>query len=361
MSDSPGVIRPGMAIVDEYPFPFHEPMGQELLRVMAGFYRTEREALIFTEPFGVDPLRVPPGLSPLHLWYELLQVLATQNTVRAAVQATRDQFPNNPNRAFFDALLADLPIPVSAEPIGTHAPGFDDTVTSPEALLFFDDLTMPAGQIVRLMDTLDKMVATAPAICLLRVRNAIGEFFGTGARIGVRRVLTNHHVLFPKNERAVAVRADFGFDIDASGASLAVTSLAGDPETIRGESADDWAVIDVPEMTDAWPILPLEGAPVPRIGDPTYILQHPGGQQKRLGFVRNTISYVDDAVVRYLTDTRPGSSGAPVFDTAGRLIALHHAGGTPVTVAGRPPVTKNEGIRISRVRERLTANGIGAG
>lgn len=350
-----------MAIVDEYPFPFHKPMGQELLRVLAGFYRTEREALIFTQPFGVDPLNVPSGLSPIHLWYELLQMLATQNTVRLAVQSTRDQFPNNPNRPFFEALLADQPAPVSAEPISHQAPGFDDTVTSPEALLFFDDLTIPSGQIANLIDTLDRMVANAPAVCLLRVRNALGEFFGTGARIGVQMVLTNHHVLFPMNQRAITVRADFGFDIDAGGASLAVTSLVGNPATIRGESADDWAVIDVPEMNAHWPILPLEGAQAPQIGDATYILQHPGGQQKRLGFVRNTISYVDAGVVRYLTDTRPGSSGAPVFDTAGRLIALHHAGGTPTEVVGKPPVTKNEGIRISRVRERLTAHGVVVG
>jgi hypothetical protein len=356
-----GEARTAMAIVDEYPFPFHKPMGQELLRVMAGFYRTEREALIFAQPLGVDPLHVPSGLSALHLWYELLQMLATQNTVRAAVQATRDQFPNNPNRPFFDALLADRTAPVSAEPMGNQAPGFDDTVASPEALLFFDDLTIPAGQIANLIGTLDRMVAMAPAVCLLRVRNALGEFFGTGCRIGVRQVLTNHHVLFPKNHQAIAVRADFGFDIDAEGASLTVTSLACDPATIRGESADDWAVIDVPSMNDAWPILALDGAPEPRIGDAAYILQHPGGQQKRLGFVRNTISYVDAGVLRYLTDTAPGSSGAPVFDRTGRLIALHHAGGTPTEVVGKPPVTKNEGIRISRVRQRLTATGVVVG
>jgi hypothetical protein len=201
------------------------------------------------------------------------------------------------------------------------------------------------------------MIAIAPAICLLRVDNPLGTFFGTGFRIGEDLILSNHHVLFPKNIVATKVQADFGFDVDAGGASIAVTSLPGTVGTIRGEKPDDWAVIRIPGMKPEWPILPLDAAPAPAVGDLAYILQHPGGQQKRLGFVRNTISDIDDGVVKYLTDTEPGSSGAPVFDIAGRLIALHHAGGRPVEVAGKPPVAKNEGIRISRVLARMKASG----
>lgn len=349
------------AILDQFPFPFDKPLGQELMRVMAGLYRTEREAFLVTQPFGIDPLTIPQGLSTINLWHDLLEKLAIQGTVRAAVTAARDQFPNNPRVAFLDALLADKAAPVSAEPIPDHGPGFDDGVTTAEALLFFDDLTMPAGKIPNLIATLNRMIALAPAICLLRVDNAIGSFFGTGFRISQNLILTNHHVLFPKSQQATTVHADFGFDVDAGGASLPVTSLAGTIATIKGEKADDWAVIDVPQMHADWPILALDGAPAPAVGDAAYILQHPGAQQKRLGFVRNTISDVDDALVKYLTDTEPGSSGAPVFDSAGRLIALHHAGGRPVEVAGKPPVSKNEGIRISRVLERLQANGVAVG
>ena len=74
--------------------------------------------------------------------------------------------------------------------------------------------------------------------------------------------------------------------------------------------------------------------------------------------MRNSISDVDEGVVKYLTDTQPGSSGAPVLDAAGRVIAIHHAGGRPVEVLGKPPVSKNEGIRISRVLMRLKQNGV---
>jgi S1-C subfamily serine protease len=235
---------------------------------------------------------------------------------------------------------------------------FDDNVTEPEALLFFDDLTIPVGGVVNLIATLTKMTALASAVCLLRVQNPLGSYFGTGFRIGPRLILTNHHVLFPGDSPATSVQADFGFDVAADGMALAVVSRAGDVGTIKGEAPDDWAVIEVPDMLAEWPILPLDAGLTPKVGDLTYILQHPGGHQKRLGFVRNTISDVKDGIVRYLTDTEPGSSGAPVFDTAGRLIALHHAGGRPVEIAGKPPVAKNEGIRISRVAERLRTNNI---
>ncbi|MER2266120.1 trypsin-like peptidase domain-containing protein [Methylobacterium oxalidis] len=346
------------AIVDAFPYPFDKPMAQELVRVMAGLYRTEREAFAATQPFGIDPLDVTPNLAPLNLWWELLRKLAIMGTVRQAVAAARDQFPNNPRASFLSALLADTTAPLDAAPVDTKGPGFDDRVSQPEALLFFDDLTMPAGKVPNLIETLRRMTANAPAVCLLRVQNEIGSFFGTGFRIGKSLVLTNHHVLFPRGKVAADVHADFGFDVDVQGAALPVTSLPGTAETIEGEKKDDWAVVEVNGMPDDWPVLDLVNAPVPKPGDLAYILQHPNAQQKRLGFVRNMISEVDDGVVRYLTDTEPGSSGAPVFDEQGRLIALHHAGGRPVEVAGKPPVAKNEGIRISRVLERLKATGV---
>jgi endonuclease G len=342
-----------MSIVDEFPFPFDKPMGQELMRVMAALYRTQPEALLLTQPFGIDPLTIQPNLNTINLWHDLLEKLAIAGTVRDVVKAARDQFPNNPRAAFLDALLADRPAAVSAEPVPGEGPRFDDAVSVPEALLFFDDLTMPVGKVPNLIATLNKMIEIAPAVCLLRVENQFGSFFGTGFRIGDNLVLSNYHVLFPKNQMAIKVQADFGFDVDVHGASTAVTSLAGTKGTIKGERADDWAVIEIPNMKGDWPILALDAAPAPKVGDPAYILQHPGAQQKRLGYVRNMISDVDERVVRYLTDTDLGSSGSPVFDNKGRLIALHHAGGQPVEVAGKPPVIKNEGVRITRILGRL--------
>jgi hypothetical protein len=352
-----------MSILNEYPFTFRTPEAQELLRVLARLYPTEQKAVLLTEPFGIDPLNLPSGLSSLNRWYELLHSLAALGTLSDTVRAVRNEFPRSPHTPFLDALLADTPARVSAEPVPAQgsAPAFDDSVSQQEALLFFDDLTIPVGQVHNLITTLNCLLALASAVCLLRIENSRGRFFGTGFRIGPKLILTNHHVLYPKGIRATRVRADFGFDVDANGASLAVKSLAAVAATIQGEEADDWSVIEVPDLQPDWATLSLSSGVVPKVGDAAYILQHPGGQQKRLGFVRNSITDVAPGVIRYLTDTETGSSGAPVFDAHGRLIALHHAGGTPVEVAGRPPVSKNEGVRIDRVFARLQAAGIKLG
>jgi hypothetical protein len=341
-----------MGILDDFPFPLGKPMAKELLRTMARVYRSEDESIRFVAQYGIEEIDIKPGLRSIDRWQDLLDELAKKGKLRAAVKQTNEQNRDAPFASFLDALLADRSAAVSAEPL--RHPGFDDTV-SLEALLFFDDLTMPVGTVANLIATLTRLLEIAPAICLLHVEDALGEYHGTGFRISQDLILTNHHVLYPNGEAATKAVADFGFDVDEKGASLAVTSLRGDIGTIKGEDADDWAVIRVADMRPEWPVIALDGAPAPNVGDLAYILQHPQGQKKRLGFVRNKITDVSDSVIRYLTDTEQGSSGAPVFDPQGRVIALHHLGGLPVKVVGKPPVAKNEGVRISRVLARLKA------
>jgi V8-like Glu-specific endopeptidase len=70
------------------------------------------------------------------------------------------------------------------------------------------------------------------------------------------------------------------------------------------------------------------------------------------------VTGIDARVVHYLSDTQQGSSGSPVLDAQGRIIALHHAGGRPQEVAGRPPLRRNEGIRIERVQAGALAAGL---
>ena len=108
-------------------------------------------------------------------------------------------------------------------------------------------------------------------------------------------------------------------------------------------------------------MIALASSVAPELDGGAFVIQHPAGGRKRVAYARNQITYVDDEVVHYLSDTQTGSSGAPVFDGLGRLIALHRAGGEPQEIAGQAPVRENEGVRIDRVRQGIAALGIALG
>lgn len=343
-----------VAFLETFPFPFNTPAGQELWRTIAGLVPVPNDAIALAEKFDVDPLDLPVHLTPRQLWRVILEKVAAKGNTTDLVKDLLAQNPRNRKAPFLKDLIDDKAVVVSPEPVT----GFDPTVTAPEALLFTDDLTMAAGRVPNLIATLQRLLELAPAVCLLRVENSIGGFTGTGFRIGSDLVLTNHHVLFPEKIKAVTVQVDFGFDVDANGASLPVISLPGDTNTILGDQADDWAVVRVANMQPDIPVINLANAVVPADGERAFIVQHPDGQQKRLGFVRNMITAVTNQSVQYLTDTQPGSSGAPVFNADGKLIALHHRGGTPTQKAGMAPLTKNQGVRISRVVAGLAAQNV---
>jgi S1-C subfamily serine protease len=306
------------------------------------------------ERHGVDPLDLPVNLTPRQLWHVILEKTAARGTTGDLVKELLDQNPRNRKAPFLKALIDDSAVAVSPEPMA----GFDPAVTANEALLFTDDLTIAAGRVPNLIATLQRLLDLVPSVCLLRVENALGAFTGTGFRVSTDLVLTNHHVLFPEKTGAATVRVDFGFDVDTEGASLPVVSLAGDIGTIVGDAADDWAIVKVAGMKAETPIVGIANAPVPAAGDAAFIVQHPDGQQKRVGFVRNRITAVTGDRVQYLTDTQPGSSGAPVFDAGGKLIALHHRGGTPTQQTGKAPLTKNQGVLIGRVAAGLAARNV---
>jgi hypothetical protein len=340
--------------LDSHPFPFNTPAGQELWRTLANLTPAPLDASALAEKFNVDPLDLPVNLTPRQLWHVILEKTASKGTTRDLVKDVLDQNPRSPKALFLKNLIENKAVVVSPEPVN----GFDPTVTQPEAMLFTDDLTIAAGLVPDLIATLQRLHALAPSVCLLRVENAFGGFTGTGFRIGSDVVLTNHHVLFPEKTKAASVWIDFGFDVDVTGASLPVVSIAGDTNTIAGDLNDDWAIIRVAGMDATIPAIGIKNAPVPAEGGRAFILQHPDGQQKRLGFVRNMITGVTDDRVQYLTDTQPGSSGAPVFDADGKLIALHHRGGTPTQKTGKAPLTKNQGVRISRVAAGLATQNV---
>lgn len=88
------------------------------------------------------------------------------------------------------------------------------------------------------------------------------------------------------------------------------------------------------------------------------IIQHPGGGPKQIGLYHNTVVFAGEGRVQYLTDTLPGSSGAPVFNDTWQVVALHHSGGMLREPGTKRSFYRNEGIAITTVLSDITAAGV---
>ncbi|HWK25099.1 MAG TPA: serine protease [Solirubrobacter sp.] len=351
-------------LLDTFPYPFADPHGQELHTTLTQLHPSVPMALAVVQRAGLDTTFLNPQQAPVLFWHDVLEQAAGAGLLRALVTTVRDLLnAAAPRRPFLDALLADAPAPIAAEPRRPDGSAAflsgDDSVAEPEALLYHDDLTLQIGRVPALIETLGRLLVLAPAVCRLAVDFQGLGTYGTAFRISQDLLLTNWHVLHHPQTGALAsaVTAEFGYEDDGRGGALAATVVPCDVASIVTEEDDDWAVIAAP-LEPAWPVLKLSEAAEPVLGGPAYIVQHPAGDRKRLGYVRNQISAFDDRVLHYLTDTDYGSSGSPVFDADGRLIGLHRAGGSPQAVVGKPPLSKNEGVRIPRVVAGLAAHGV---
>jgi hypothetical protein len=85
---------------------------------------------------------------------------------------------------------------------------------------------------------------------------------------------------------------------------------------------DDWTAVRVKGDPTPWGYLDLVDTTV-KVNDYVNIVQHPSGLPKQIALYHNVVAYADDSRVQYLTDTEPGSSGSPVFDSHWRVVAIH--------------------------------------
>ncbi|KIQ02408.1 hypothetical protein RU07_11750 [Agrobacterium tumefaciens] len=190
-----------------------------------------------------------------------------------------------------------------------------------------------------------------------------GQWSGTGFIVGPNLLLTNHHVL---NTIEVARDARVEFNYEISPENL----LAGDgrPPQATQTFAIDPARLFITSPTDdgldytfvwiedaaaiAYGTIPMERAFFTvNKGDSAFIVHHPDGQPKQVSLDDTDILAIDANVLHYTSDTMKGSSGAPVFDRRGRLIALHHASREEDIVLpdGEKSGLVNEGIKIAAI------------
>ena len=86
------------------------------------------------------------------------------------------------------------------------------------------------------------------------------------------------------------------------------------------------------------------------------IVQHPEGRPKLAAIRNNVLTSVAASELRYFTDTRGGSSGAPVMDDGWRVVGLHRGSRNVMGVSfqGRSTAWVNIGTPITAILAALS-------
>ena len=228
---------------------------------------------------------------------------------------------------------------------------------------------------------LERGLAAARAVGRITLRDGDRiSGYATGFLVAPNLLLTNHHV-FDQAATAASAIVEFGYELDTNGRPKSSFRFTLDPTAFFCNDADlDFALAAVgaadghnaPLASFSWlRMIPTTGKVLE--GEWMTIIQHPSGEPKQIAARENQLLKLTDRALWYATDTAPGSSGAPVFNDAWQVVALHHSG-VPDTDAqgnwlgpdGQPAPRNpsenqvkwiaNEGIRVSRIVAAVEAN-----
>ncbi len=212
------------------------------------------------------------------------------------------------------------------------------------------------------------------------VRVAAGEppaSVGTGVLIGPGLLLTNNHVV-PDPEEAAEMAVEFGYEYDDDGRERTPDRCRLAPAgAFHTDEELDFTVVAVENLDGGEPpgarygtvtLYPATGKALK--AETLNVIHHPRGERKRASVRENRMVAEDDLWLRYTSDTRDGSSGAPVFNDQWEMVALHHGGvehrdpaGNRLTRSGQLWTedmgddaicyVANEGARVSRIVRAL--------
>ncbi len=176
----------------------------------------------------------------------------------------------------------------------------------------------------------------------------LGSILGTGVLIEESLLLTCKHVV-PSAQAAES--AQFVFNYEERGAAAAPYTWNG-PGSYWHSDAHDIAIIELagtPGKT--WGTVPIS-ATIPQAEEYIHLIHHALGTYKRVS-LGAAVRFVQPGTLGYLATTMPGSSGAPVFNDAWELVAIHR--GSEHIKRGYQMYSHNAGTPIPAFRETLPA------
>jgi V8-like Glu-specific endopeptidase len=225
------------------------------------------------------------------------------------------------------------------------------------------------------------------AIC--RIERPQGRALGTGFLVNKDILMTNQHVLRDQDYLEDAV-ARFNYRVDASGVAGEGRLLRFDPDFYHASpSADlDFALVrltekplegmssgdDISDLSKEQLVLrgkhagyltlaPREIKEHERVN----VIQHPDGDPLKVVLTQNyVVADMTGTRVHYIADTKPGSSGSPVFNERWDVVAIHHSGGPYPPESIREAAKKawkghfrfNEGVPMRAILKAFSDRGL---
>src|ERR1044071_886535 len=316
-----------------------------LNHVLANLYPLTQDSYRIVDAAGLPKVQIAFRDKAIDNWYEILSVAERRQKVLDIVKAALKDYPDDPTliQAEKGDLAADKG-PVVNKDVTWKGNFSTDTV---EKLMAGQSTLLP-------ISFLDIGLQRARSVARIRVAGQLGSGFLTENNI----LVTNHHVI-ENEEQAKDAVIQFNYQQTPAGLDLEPVDFPLDPKAgFKTSVEDDWTLVRVKGDANAdWGAIKIEPADVNNLRW-VNIIQHPSGGPKQIALYNNIVAYADEKRIQYLTDTLPGSSGSPVFDSQWRPVALNHSGGWILEPETKKQVFRNEGINIHLALAGLKQNGL---
>jgi S1-C subfamily serine protease len=310
---------------------------RNLRTILASLYPTIAESRALVVDVGIEPGMIEFSTKAFINWFHILEHARLRNKIDLLITRALSDFPGNEDLQRAKDFAPPSPV------TGPEAKDWQGPTLSTQ-------LEKVIGSRSTLVSISYLEIGLEKAKSVVRVKLADGSS-GTGFITDNDFLVTNNHVI--RDEIAAKTCClECNYQIAANGLSAPIDQYRLIPETFKTSIENDWTLVQIAGNPSAkWGSLPLKPSQL-RPGDYVNIIQHPGGGPKQISMAANVVVYLGGGRVQYLTDTLPGSSGSPVFDSAWNVVALHHSGGwlEEPNALSKTTYYRNEGIAVDVIK-----------
>jgi V8-like Glu-specific endopeptidase len=313
--------------------------GPYLVEVLASLYPTPDDSrrLVASAKIRTEFIRF--NSAAIVNWHNILQEARNRGAVTRLVKEALKDYPDNPWLTSW----------VNGEP--SEVPGLDIRTAVDWAGADAGVLEKITGERTTLLPILFLRRGVIASRAVGRIVTPRGS--GTGFLFGAL-LITNHHVISSDAEAARST-VQFGYEAKANGQISGGRVHALTPAACFITSKeDDWTAVGVDGLLRGQRSGLIAAKGNPAVGDFVNIIQHPNGGPKSIALYHNTVASVGPGRLQYLTDTLPGSSGAPVFNSDWEVVAVHHSGGWLEDLSSTRRYFRNQGTLMSIIQTALS-------